>query len=57
MNGAGARRKGHGFERSMVAEFATVFGSDVVRRGLQYRDDEIEMQKLEPGWKQILPRW
>ncbi len=25
--------------------------------GLQHRDDEIEMQKIEPGWKRMLPRW
>ncbi len=25
--------------------------------GLQSRDDEAEMQKIEPGWKRMLPRW
>ena len=25
--------------------------------GLQFRDDEAEMQKVEPGWKAMLPRW
>jgi glucarate dehydratase len=25
--------------------------------GLQHRDDAIEMQKVEPGWKRLLPRW
>jgi glucarate dehydratase len=25
--------------------------------GLAYRDDEVEMQKVEPGWKRRLPRW
>jgi glucarate dehydratase len=25
--------------------------------GLEHRDDEIEMQKVEPGWKRLLPRW
>jgi glucarate dehydratase len=25
--------------------------------GLKHRDDEIEMQKVEPGWKYIRPRW
>lgn len=25
--------------------------------GLTKRDDEIEMQKIEPGWKYIRPRW
>jgi glucarate dehydratase len=25
--------------------------------GLAHRDDEIEMQKVEPGWKRVLPRW
>jgi len=25
--------------------------------GLQHRDDEIEIQKVEPGWKRMLPRW
>lgn len=25
--------------------------------GLQHRDDEIEMQKVEPGWKRKVPRW
>ncbi len=24
---------------------------------LQYRDDEVEMQKVEPGWKYLMPRW
>jgi hypothetical protein len=38
MNGAGARRKGHNWERELVHLFAAVFGADKVRRGLQYRD-------------------
>jgi glucarate dehydratase len=25
--------------------------------GLSHRDDEIEMQKVEPGWKRVVPRW
>jgi glucarate dehydratase len=25
--------------------------------GLSHRDDEIEMQKVEPGWKRIVPRY
>jgi len=25
--------------------------------GLKHRDDEMEMQKVEPGWKRVLPRW
>jgi glucarate dehydratase len=25
--------------------------------GLTHRDDEIEMQKVEPGWKRKIPRW
>lgn len=25
--------------------------------GLEYRDDEKEMQKIEPGWKVMIPRW
>lgn len=25
--------------------------------GLAHRDDEVEMQKIEPGWKRVLPRW
>ncbi|HEY3228542.1 MAG TPA: enolase C-terminal domain-like protein [Roseiflexaceae bacterium] len=25
--------------------------------GLKHRDDEIEMQKVEPGWKYVRPRW
>jgi len=25
--------------------------------GLKFRDDEIEMQKVEPGWKYVRPRW
>ncbi|MBA3943656.1 MAG: glucarate dehydratase [Herpetosiphonaceae bacterium] len=25
--------------------------------GLTYRDDELEMQKVEPGWKYVQPRW
>jgi glucarate dehydratase len=25
--------------------------------GLAHRDDEIEMQKVEPGWRRMLPRW
>jgi glucarate dehydratase len=25
--------------------------------GLKHRDDEIEMQKVEPGWKYLRPRW
>ncbi len=40
MSGAGSRRKGHDFERAMVLRFAEVFGTDRVRRGLQYRDGD-----------------
>lgn len=25
--------------------------------GLQFRDDELEMQKVEPGWRRVIPRW
>ncbi len=25
--------------------------------GLTHRDDEAEMQKIEPGWKRVVPRW
>lgn len=25
--------------------------------GLQYRDDELEMQKVAPGWKHAVPQW
>jgi glucarate dehydratase len=25
--------------------------------GIEHRDDEIEMQKVDPGWKRKLPRW
>jgi len=25
--------------------------------GLQHRDDQIEMQKVEPGWRRVIPRW
>ena len=25
--------------------------------GLRYRDDEAEMQKVDRGWKAMLPRW
>lgn len=25
--------------------------------GLQFRDDEVEMQKVEPGWRRVTPRW
>ena len=25
--------------------------------GLQFRDDQAEMQKIEPGWQARLPRW
>jgi glucarate dehydratase len=25
--------------------------------GLQFRDDEAEMQKVEPGWRRVTPRW
>ena len=38
MSGAGSRRKGHDFERTLVQQFAKVFGEDKVRRGFQYRD-------------------
>ncbi len=38
MDGRGARRKGHDFERETARRFAEVFGSTEVRRGLQYRD-------------------
>ena len=49
-SGAGARRKGHDWERQVVRLFAAVFGS-VVRRGLQYRDgaDAPDVVGV-PGW-------
>jgi hypothetical protein len=25
--------------------------------GIGHRDDEVEMQNVEPGWKRKLPRW
>ena len=25
--------------------------------GLAHRDDEVEMRKVEPGWRRMLPRW
>jgi glucarate dehydratase len=28
-----------------------------LQAGLEYRDDEREMQKVEPGWKRSIPRW
>jgi Holliday junction resolvase len=37
VSGAGARRKGHNFEREVATEFRLVYGPDV-RRGLQYQD-------------------
>jgi hypothetical protein len=37
VNGRGARRKGHDFERELVHVFRAVFGEDV-RRGCQFRD-------------------
>ena len=37
IGGAGARRKGHQWERDVVGLFAAIFGPGV-RRGLQYRD-------------------
>ena len=50
VGGAGARRKGHQWERDVVRLFAAVFGS-VVRRGLQYRDgvDAPDVMGV-PGW-------
>lgn len=36
--GSLSRRKGAQFEREMVHRFAAVFGTDRVRRGLQFRD-------------------
>jgi len=36
--GAHSRRKGARWERDLVHIFAGVFGSENVRRGLQYRD-------------------
>jgi hypothetical protein len=38
LSGAGARRKGHDYEREVARIFAEVFGPERVRRGLQYRD-------------------
>ena len=50
VSGAGARRKGHQWERDVVRLFATIFGS-VVRRGLQFRDgaDAPDVVGV-PGW-------
>ena len=28
-----------------------------LQAGLEFRDDEREMQKVEPGWKRSIPRW
>ena len=38
MTGAGARKKGHDFEREMVRTLREVFTGADVHRGLQYRD-------------------
>ncbi len=50
VSGAGARRKGHQWERDVVRLFATIFGS-VVRRGLQFRDGSDAPDVVGvPGW-------
>jgi hypothetical protein len=49
MNGAGARRKGHDFERWVANELALVFGDDV-RRGLQYRDGSEAPDVIAPAF-------
>ncbi len=50
LSGAGARRKGHQWERDVVHLFAAIFGAGV-RRGLQYRDgaDAPDVVGV-PGW-------
>ncbi len=50
LSGAGARRKGHQWERDVVHLLAAIFG-DGVRRGLQYRDggDAPDVVGV-PGW-------
>jgi hypothetical protein len=49
MNGAGCRRKGHDFERTVRRELASVFGEHLVRRGLQYRDGIDCADVVAPG--------
>jgi hypothetical protein len=49
MHGAGCRRQGHDFERAVRRELAGVFGEDLVRRGLQYRDGAECADVTAPG--------
>jgi len=49
MNAKGCRRKGHDFERAVVRLLASVFGDDLVRRGLQYRDGIECADVIAPG--------
>ena len=49
MNGASCRRKGHDFERAIRRELASVFGDDLVRRGLQYRGGMDCADVIAPG--------
>jgi hypothetical protein len=50
MNGAGCRRKGHSFERWIAAQLANIFGTEKVRRGLQYRDGADCPDVIAPGF-------
>ena len=47
--GALSRRKGAHFERELVHVFAEVFGTERVRRGLQYRDGAECPDVIAPG--------
>ena len=49
MSGRASRRKGHDFERLIVARLSCVFGNGQVRRGLQYRDGTDCPDVIAPG--------
>ena len=50
MTGAGSRRKGHAFERSLVHQFRAVFPDANIRRGLQSRGGSEVPDVDVPGW-------
>jgi hypothetical protein len=51
VTGAGARRKGHDFERELARRFRDALGGPDIRRGLQTRDgDEAADVEGVPGW-------
>lgn len=49
--------KGPGLGVELDREALARMHEQYLAAGLSHRDDELEMQKVEPGWRRMVPRW